>query len=457
MKRNKAILIMVGVAAILGVAAVFLLKTRPTEEAREEVKIIDVNVEDVEEIQIANGDGEYSILSESTGYFLSDLQDKYSVDADLLSAAVRNLSQITGERVAVEVSDAYGFSDPQATARVITGQGETVLTLGSYNESSEMWYLQKEGDTAVYAIAVGKGQWLIKSAYDYLDRTLIDKYDRNSEGLTDRLKKLEIERPDLREPIVIEAMDGTPAAYTSAYEIVSPVHVKTSYQAMNEDIGTLLGLEADSIEGIYDKAMESDYGLDSPTMKMTVDHDGIDEVFTIGAEKEDGTFYLVTDRSDLLYTISEMKLSFLHVTVDDLFFGLAIVPDINSVQEVEVTLEGKEYAFLIDFDDSGNIQSVSYKDEILKEELFRDFYSLLIAVDVQELSQDSAEGDPVLSIVYDYKDGTSDRIDAYSDGARDMLLALNGNVQFKGRIAFLDKLSTELQHLLNGETVNTDW
>ena len=38
-----------------------------------------------------------------------------------------------------------------------------------------------------------------------------------------------------------------------------------------------------------------------------------------------------------------------------------------------------------------------------------------------------------------------------------MLLALNGKVQYKGRIAFLDKLSVELQHLLAGEAIDTDW
>ena len=93
----------------------------------------------------------------------------------------------------------------------------------------------------------------------------------------------------------------------------------------------------------------------------------------------------------------------------------------------------------------------------IDEKLFREFYSLLIAVDVQELSGEEPEGSPVLQITYCYKDGSEDRIDAYASGSRDMLLALNGKVQYKGRIAFLDKLSAELQHLLEGQAIDTDW
>lgn len=457
MKRRRTFIIMGGMIAVLSIAAIALLKTRTISKTNEKVQIVDVAEKDVKEIRFFNGEGTYSILADDTAYSLSDPWAKYAVDVDRLSAAVRNLSQITGERIADEVSEAYGLSDPETIVEVITGQNQIEITLGIYNESMGMWYLQKQGDPSVYVVSAGTGQWLTEPAYSYLDRTLIDKYDRNKETLTERLRKLEITRADLKEPIVIEAIDETPAAYTSAYEIISPVHVKTSYQVMNDYIGALLGMEADAVGGIYDATMESIYGFDSPTMKMTVDHDGIEEVFTIGKEKEDGVFYMMTDRNDLLYTISEVKLSFLHVTVDDLFFGLAIVPDINSVQEVEVILEGEKYDFMIDFDNSGNIEKVRFENEDLDEEQFRDFYSLLIAVDVQELSEDSAEGESVLSIIYDYKDGRSDRIDAYPLGARDMLLALNGNVQFKGRIAFLDKLSTELQHLLSGEAVNTDW
>ena len=459
MKKKRTILILIAVIALLGVAAIVLLKTRPAEEKNENsgTQLMNTNVQNIRRIQVSNEKGDYEIQVDGQNYQLKGFQENYPVDTDLLRAAVRNLSQISGEKVAAKASEKYGLDRPAATVNIQTEKDETTLFLGSYNESTESWYVQKKGDPSVYAIVSGKGQWMQNSAYEYLNKTLIEPFDREKEKLTERLKRVVIERPDLKEPIVIESIDETPAAYTSAYEIVSPVRVKTSYQAMNDNIGSLLGMTADSIEGVYDTADAEKYGMNEPAMVLTVDHDGTEEKFTIGKEKEEDVYYLITSESNLLYTISEVKLSLLHVTVDDLFFGLALVPDINSVQEVKLTLNGTTYDFVIESDEDNSIKDIKLGDQILDEDHFRDFYSLLIAVDVQELSEENASGDPVLSIGYVYKDGTEDRIEGYASGSRDMLLALNGKVQYKGRAAFLEKLSTEIQHLLSDEEVNTDW
>lgn len=459
MKKKRRYLILIALIALLGVATAVLLKIKPKEEDAEnsEIQLVSADAKSIQNIQVSNNEGDYSIEMSDGEYCLTGIDQNYSLDAARLEAAVRNLSQISGEKVADEADGKYGFSQPVATVH-ISGEQETVtLYLGAYNEGLECWYVQKDNEPAVYAIADGKGQWMRNSAYSYLDRTLIKSFDRENETLTERLNKVIIERPDLIEPIVIESIDETPAAYTSAYEIVSPVRVKTSYQAMNDNIAALLGLTADSVAGIYDTADTEKYGMNSAAMILTVDHDGIEEVFTVGKKQEDGVYYLISDQRDLLYTISEEKLSLFHVTVDDLFFGLALVPDINSVQEVKLFLKGEDYDFVIDSNGDNVIKDIKLGDQILDEDNFRDFYSLLIAVDVQKLSAEEANGDPVLSIGYIYKDGTEDWIDGYASGARDMLLALNGKVQYKGRVAFLEKLDTEVQNLLSGKDVNTDW
>ena len=460
MKKTKTKLIILGTAiAVLGVTAGLLLYTRPNsdEPQKSGTELVSVGDADDVTIRISNAEGEYYIRSEKNGCSLAGLPEEEAVEDDLLEAAVRNLSQISGDKVDNGNTERYGLEQPAAEAELDTGGEKVTLLLGSYNDSTGTWYMQKKGDETIYSIPSGKGDWLMNSPFYYLDKTLIASYDRQTESLTDRLQKITIDQPDLEEPIVIEATDETPAAYTSAYEIVSPIRVKTSYKVMNENIGALLGLKADAVEGAYDPADAGKYGMDKPAMVLTAVHDGLEETFTVGEEKEDGVHYLVSDQRDLLYSISDIKLSFLNVTVDDLFFGLALVPDINSVQEVRICQADEIYDFRIQSDAENEITGITMGVQEIDEKLFREFYSLLIAVDVQELSGEEAEGSPVLQITYCYKDGSEDRIDAYASGSRDMLLALNGKVQYKGRIAFLDKLSAELQHLLAGEAIDTDW
>ena len=460
MKKTKTKLIILGTAiAVLGVTAGLLLHTRPDSEEPQKSGTELVSIGDAADItiRISNAEGEYYIRSDKNGCSLDGLPEKEAVEGDLLEAAVRNLSQISGDKVDHGNTERYGLEQPSAEAELNAGDKKVTLLLGSYNESTGTWYMQKKGEETIYSVPSGKGDWLMNSPFYYLDKTLIASYDRQSESLTDRLQKITIDRPDLEEPIVIEATDETPAAYTSAYEIVSPIRVKTSYKVMNENIGALLGLKADAVEGAYAPADAEKYGMDKPAMVLTVVHDGTEEAFTVGTEKEDGVHYLVSDQRDLLYSISDVKLSFLNVTVDDLFFGLALVPDINSVQEVRISQADEIYDFRIQSDAENEITGITMGVREIDEKLFREFYSLLIAVDVQELSGEEPEGSPVLQITYCYKDGSEDRIDAYASGSRDMLLALNGKVQYKGRIAFLDKLSAELQHLLAGEAIDTDW
>ena len=56
------------------------------------------------------------------------------------------------------------------------------------------------------------------------------------------------------------------------------------------------------------------------------------------------------------------------------------------------------------------------------------------------------------------RDGTSDTVEAYQlEDARRMGVVMNGESDFEGRIAYLEKLRTELSHLLAGEKIDTNW
>jgi len=89
---------------------------------------------------------------------------------------------------------------------------------------------------------------------------------------------------------------------------------------------------------------------------------------------------------------------------------------------------------------------------------FRSFYSFLLEVDIEKINTDVHEGNPVMRIDYIYQDGTGDTVEAYPlEDARRMGVVVNGEPEFEGRIAYLDKVRTELIHLLTGEEIDTNW
>lgn len=462
MKTKKKLL--AGLLALLLLLAAFVVlrmteKEEPQQESSAEgteATLYQTEQEAISEIKIENRSGTVEIVKEKGSYVLKGMED-YGQSQTQMNVLVRNLSELTGTVVQEsEVEkERYGFDDP--TLIEITAEETVSLQLGDYNEGGGCWYLMREGDETLYTVPAGKGNLIEASAYSYLSRTFIDAYT-DGEEITERLRRIVIERPDLDAPLEIVAIDEEPQAYTSSYELVSPIHVKTSVKAMNEKIGALFGFSAAEVLGPYEETQAQKYGFDDPVMVMTVEHDGVTDTFTVGAEAEEGVRYLLWSGSDLLYTVNETSLSFLHEDVDSLFFSMALLPQIDTVSEVELTIDGETTTFVLERDEQGEISKITENGQTLNEKLFRTFYSFLLEVDVQEIYTEPVEGEAELSITYRYLDGGEDRLEMVPLGdARNGGILVNGEPSFKGRLAYVEKLKTELSHLRSGEAIDTNW
>lgn len=461
--KMKRLSILLMILLILVAGVIFLL---PDEEERirepqttegKEVSFFGGEEESISEIKICNASGEIVFVRKQGIFQLTGMEpyEKSQSKADILLQSVAKMKGIIVQENQIE-KGRYGLEEPAVTTE-ITGEESTTLYLGDYNESADCWYLMREGDETLYTIPAEAGNLLQASPYAYLDTVFIDPYEEG-QVITERLRHITIERPDLDEPLEIAAIDETPQAYTSSYELISPVHVKTSLKAMNEKIGGLFGFAASRAVGPYAQSEAQKYGMQEPEMVMTVEHDGRTDVFTVGAQTEEGMRYLIWSGSDLLYEIAESSLAFLQEDADSLFFAMALLPKIDLVAEVELEVEEQNYRFIIERDAQGEISGVTESGKQLDEKLFRTFYSFLLEVDVQEIRTEPAEGEARLSIVYHYLDGTEDKLEMIPlDDARNAGIVINGEPSFSGRLAYIEKLKTELEHLQNGEKIDTNW
>lgn len=460
--------------------------------------LADFTPDEVERVEIRNAAGDYVIVSADAaagenpaaqGFMLAGYE-KYRQDREALDTTVRLLSSVTATQLYERDFDKekFGLEEPAATVE-ISGKEETItFYLGSWNESAAVWYAMKEGEEGLYCVSRGIGDRMTQTPLALLDMTLIPVFDAESEEMTKRLTRVLVERPDLEEPLEIVASTGSVDAYTSPYELVSPVHVKTSLKAVREQIGSLFGLSAKKAAGIYNAKEASVYGLDRPSMVMTIAHDDRELTLTVGdrvGEQESEERYFICSDSDLLFIIEESRLPLFEETVDDLFFKMALLPKIDQIREVSLNLRGEEYLFALTYEgeqsgtaaakagagtdrkigDGKNetaareeILRVTLGGEELDADLFRTFYSFLLEVDIEHINRDSHGGEPEMVLEYRRLDGKSDRLEVYRlADARRMGIVVNGEASFEGRIAYLDKLQTELSHLLAGEKIDTNW
>ena len=474
--------------------------------------LADFTPDEVERVEIRNAAGDYVIVSADAaagqdfgeaagenpaaqGFMLAGYEN-YRQDREALDTTVRLLSSVTATQLYERDFDKekFGLEEPAATVE-ISGKEETItFYLGSWNESAAVWYAMKEGEDGLYCVSRGIGDRMTQTPLALLDMTLIPDFDAESEEMTKRLTRVLVERPDLEEPLEIVASTESVDAYTSPYELVSPVHVKTSLKAVREQIGSLFGLSAKRAAGVYDAKEASAYGLDRPSMVMTIEHDDRELMLTVGdrvGEQEGEERYFICSDSDLLFIIEESRLPLFEETVDDLFFKMALLPKIDQIREVYLNLRGEEYLFALTYEgeqsgtaaakggagtggkksketETGDRRNeaavveetlrITLDGEELDADLFRTFYSFLLEVDIEQINRDSHGGEPEMVLEYRRLDGKSDRLEVYRlADARRMGIVVNGEASFEGRIAYLDKLQTELSHLLAGEKIDTNW
>lgn len=434
------------------------------EEAEYPVCVLsDFAQDEIEKIEIQNTGAEYTILSspvlsgeraevrsgdalEETVFVLAGYEE-YRQDQEMLNTAVRLLSSVSATRIDQGDFDKanYGLQNPGATVKISGKRDSVTFYLGSWNESASVWYAMKEGDEGLYGLSKGVGDKMMETPFSLLDMTLIEDFDSASEEMTQRLTRILVERPDLEESLEIVA--------------------------------------AEEAVGVYDPDTASAYGLDRPSMEMTVSHDGVELKLTVGdsvPESGNKERYFTCSNSDLLYIIEENGLPFFDDTVDDLFFKMALLPKLDQLEEVYLNLRGEEYLFSLAFEGAEEEETqtketenavveagmenktetlrVSLGGKELDAGLFRTFYSFLLEVDIEKINRDSHSGELLMVLEYRYRDGRCDRLAAYQmEDARRMGIAVNNEASFEGRIAYLDKLQTELSHLLAGEEIDTNW
>lgn len=503
-KKIKTLLLALGGVIVLVAVLLALLLTKPEENSETEesssaasdegISLVDESIDDLKQLKITNESGTFEILPETTTetnddgeeeevtrYIVQELKD-YSQSTTSARALINPLIMLSADsKVSDSVDDLskYGLDKPLATAEWTCGDNSYALKLGMHNEAAGEYYFMLDGDEALYTMSESSADLLLDSAFSYIETKLTESGD-SSTGTYPAMDMLKITRPDLDEPIVLEPYeseeDDALRSYNSNYVLTSPIHSELNYYVEEEYLPTLFGLSAEEAVGYYDEAEAANFGFDEPAAVLEMNYEGGDVTLTVGSEvpmavtedgeDEDATVYryLLVNNNGLLYTIAESDLDFLNWMPDDLITTLPILPNIVTLSSLEVELDGESYTFDIvnEYDEESETDKttgVSYNGEELDLDIFKKYYQLAISSSVENINLDDNDADPLLTITFNYTEGGSESIAFYpmESDSRRMQVAVNGELTYEGRIAYIEKVRTETEHLLNGETVDIDW
>lgn len=493
-KKKKALIIGAVVLVLLVGVMVFLLLTQDQatkgkdessseSTAAETFPLIEENVDNFTSLEMTNAGGNYIMNSSGEGeektYGIEELKGYPEQDSNY-SYAAETLSTLEASKKVldtVEDKAEYGLDEPSATAKVSFGDTTYTLYLGDETpgETGE-YYFMMDGDDALYTVAEAVGTLMQQDKFYYLNRDMTKSYTASEEEAPE-ISKVTVTRKDMEAPIILEKTelesDGNNTLYMSSMKMISPVECNMDYELDSNYISTLFGLSAQKVLAFYDESDAAKYGFDDPEYTMEMEYEGGKTKIIVGdalpsqdTDTEGSEYhYAICNDNGLVYRFDVTKIGLTKVDLNDIISKMPLVPMITDVEQIDLNVNGEDYQFVLkhteaESDDDEEGLEVTCNGQTVDEANFRLFYQLLIGMSIETLNTDPVTTEPLseVKLVYHYNNGEEDdTLIAKEVENRRLRVNINGEDRFEGRAAYLDKLSQELQNLLDGKTVDTSW
>ena len=269
-KKSVNLITAVGVLVVLsgayvGVKAYVAKQGAAESESAEEEnpEIVSIASADVKSIKFVIDKKEVTFEKDGDSWVKSDETD-FPVDQDKIDTLVSSLNSITAERTLEDVEDAseYELDQPENTITVTTEDGETtVIRLGMENDSTSQEYIDLNKDSStVYVVSNSTFSSFEGSLYDFAKSGTFPPVDSST------VSKISVDGKD--SSYVVEKDEN------NFWNITGDGDTEKADSAKATTLGTALSSMAYASYVNYNCSEDqlSQYGLDKPYAKITVDY-----------------------------------------------------------------------------------------------------------------------------------------------------------------------------------------
>ena len=306
-KKNRTLFVLAGVIVILLLvyAAVELVSSRKEAEQdaqAQSLKLFECRTLDVTKITFRTAQTEMTLVQDEELNWIREDQPEFPLNTGRASLMASTLASLTAERkVADSVEDLspYGLDDPIITIEMESKAGSAVFFLGGRSAKANSFYLQKEGDPAIYEMT--------SDLYYTFNRTETQMMKVEEVDLLEKVSHILVERKNDRTLEFSYDENGNP-------QLLQPY---PTAQPMSEDqaaelVRTYRSITFEESEGLAKDVDLAAYGLDEAAVVVTVTYqeeetgETAEAVLRIGDRTEEGDkYYVLWEPSGRVYTMNE--------------------------------------------------------------------------------------------------------------------------------------------------------
>lgn len=467
-KRTKTLLLaLIALVVLVGLFfAVKMFLPQQEEETSSQtststIKLISMSSEEVSMVEVSRPEGGFT-LRMTDGEAAIDGLEGLPLDSEKTSSVLSQATSMSAKEMVEESPQnlgLYGLDQPNYTMTVTKTDGSSfTLEFGLESSASYGTYVKLEGEDPVYLVYTSDLTSFAYTAESFVSRQILPELSENVE-----LKRISYSGTDYSQPLVIEKYsfdedDDTTYSYFS-YAVTSPSIKPVDAELIYNYEEDILGTSADSVlAGNYTPEQLQEYGLDQPDVQIDLtfsEEYEEDTSFTLRLSFQEDTVYALRDDVPIVYTLA--KEDWMTLQYEDVVHSLFVLPSIYEVSKLTVETDGKTYAFDISGEESENIQ---YNGSAIDKTAFSKFYQLIIGAshDGNYVPDAQPEGDPLLTITFDYRnDSNSDVLKFYDAGTRKLYVEMNGTIEFTMMSSFVEKVQEACEQIINGEIPDPDW
>jgi hypothetical protein len=430
-KRTIVMLVTLGVlAALAGVYAYLRLKPAPAapgleEGAKKELSKLDAGT--LVKIVLAERPEGTLTLVKKDGAWVLDPTSPVKLDSSSVDDLVYSFTALFAERTIEEKpSDLspYGLVPPRAVARAYLADGTVkTLRLGDETPTGNTYYLQVEGDPAVYSVWMNHGQHFHWKAADLRSKALLTSI---------KTEEISYYKARLRSGQTIEIIEKTPEETKQfqlgfgKYLMIKPYPSPRGVDSEKFDPMLQGPSSIDIGEFVDDSPTDlARYGLAKPWGELVVRDKAGTLHLLFGADRGSDRVCFKVAGAQAVYAVDKYKLDFLNTKAFDIIDKFVFIPSIDDLDRLDITARGATHVFTLARTtkkaSETNAQGASEtnaqgaaeagtEDEVvvtytgdgkeLNEDWFKKFYQSVIALYIEGEAPHAVPNAPVITIRY---------------------------------------------------------
>ncbi|MEG0691840.1 MAG: DUF4340 domain-containing protein [Oscillospiraceae bacterium] len=482
------------IVLLAGAIAALVLTQKPESTDKESpssqselITLIEGVAGELEYVNVKNKADEYTIelLGENKWGIkaldgFTQVEKKYS---DTIGSIVNIYASEIVEENATDLAK-FGFNEPSLITEIkYKGKDAIKFTLGDISPDGYTRYAIKTGENTVYGLSTNSFNALLQSRYDYIDKALIPALEAGEDGkaIAPAIDFIKIARPNLEKPIVIEkykAGELTENSFvTTGLKMTSPIDAMTNDTQIQERLYVLFGLTATGVEMVNPTAEDlAKFGLDKPSsvFEMTYNETSSIKISTgnpIECKHEKGEdltnhkhqithYYAMKEGTNVIYLLSKESLTWMEIQPKNLMSSIAVLPPVLDIDSVDFKVGNDAYKieyFKGEDKTDTNVMTAKVNGKDVDIDNAKKLLQLFYATSIQDVNTTVPTKPADASVSYNYTSGKKDTVEFFVLEDRQVIISLNGNNGYTGRSGYVERMVKELNNLLEGKDVSTDW